>query len=146
MCFYKLWFNGIASLSKGTFGFYLTLEKGVKRKTSFSLRLYFSVCKGSWTLHMLFASHVKSFMDVTDKIVKVFALVYKSGFIQLYQIKDWKGLKITEVQGSAILTYIFPYKAHVTAQETVTCSTETALGRSPHIIRAKNKEALRQHC
>ena len=58
----------------------------------------------------------------------------------------FQGLKITPVQGSAILTHIFPYKAHITAQETTTCSTETALGRSPHIIRAKNKEALRRHC
>ena len=34
--------------------------------------------------------------------------------------------EITEVQGSAILTQIFPlHKAHVTAQETATCSTET---------------------
>ena len=56
----------------------------------------------------------------------------------------FQGLKITEVQGSAILTHIFPlYKAHVTAQETATCSTETALGRPPHIIlRFKNKAAL----
>ena len=53
-------------------------------------------------------------------------------------------MKITEVQGSAILTHIFLlYKAHVTAQETATCSTETALGRPPYIIfRFKNKAAL----
>ena len=38
--------------------------------------------------------------------------------------------KITEVQGSAILIQIFPLrKAHVTAQETATCSTETSPGR-----------------
>ena len=72
-----------------------------------------------------------------------------TGFVQLYQIKiqglfNVQGLKITEVQGSAILTHIFTlYKAHVTAQETATCSTETALGRPPHIIlRFKNKAAL----
>ena len=49
------------------------------------------------------------------------------GFVRLYQIKIqgqfviFQGLKITEFQGSAILTHIFPlYKAHVTAQETAT--------------------------
>ena len=59
------------------------------------------------------------------------------GFIKIIIIQGllgqfliFQGLKITEVQGSAILTHIFLlYKAHVTAQETVTCSTETALGR-----------------
>ena len=74
----------------------------------------------------------------------------ESGFIQLYQIKIqgqfviFQGPKITEVQSSAMLTHIFPlYKARVTAQETVTCSTETALGRPPHIIwRFKNTAAL----
>ena len=51
------------------------------------------------------------------------------------QVLIFQGLKITEVQGSAILTHIFPlYKAHITAQETATCSTETALGWPPHII------------
>ena len=62
------------------------------------------------------------------------------------QVLIFQGLKIvTEVQGSAILTHIFLlYKAHVTAQETATCSTETALGRPPHIsLRFKNKAALR---
>ena len=61
------------------------------------------------------------------------------------QVLIFQALKITEVQGSAILTHIFPlYKAHVTAQETATCSTETALGRPPHIIlRFINKAALR---
>ena len=56
------------------------------------------------------------------------------------------GLKITEAQGSAISTHIFPlYKAPVRAQETTTCSTETALGRPPHkILRFKDKAALRR--
>ena len=64
------------------------------------------------------------------------------------QFVIFQGLKITEFQDSAILTHIFLlYKAHVTDQGTVTCSTETALGRSPHIIlRFKNKAALRWNC
>ena len=61
------------------------------------------------------------------------------------QFVIFQGMKITEVQGSAILTHIFPlYKAHITAQETATCSTETALGRPPHmILMFKNKAELR---
>ena len=60
------------------------------------------------------------------------------------QVIIFQGLKITEVQGSAILTHIFSlHKTHVTAQETATPSTETALGRPPHIIlRFINKAAL----
>ena len=53
----------------------------------------------------------------------------------------------TENYWGSRLNHVNPYKACITAQETVTCSTETALGRPPHIIlRFKNKAALGWNC